>query len=159
MVSIANIFIFFSLGWFSINQECNTGVLLFLKFLKRTFSHYYFYAWKIQKCVIKYKNPNFSNGKCFVIVRNQTPWMISINDPIISFSNKAGPCEGSFFWRKVGGVGINLTPPPPPQPLSYFKKNLSNIIITLYNCSTIYLSESVSLKNESVKMLTSWVSL
>ena len=36
--------------------------------------------------------------------------------------NKAGLFEGSFFW------GVNLIP------LSYFKKNLSNINITLYNC-------------------------
>ena len=40
--------------------------------------------------------------------------------------NKAGLFEGSFFWERV-----NLTLPPPP---SYFKKNLSNINITLYNC-------------------------
>ena len=36
--------------------------------------------------------------------------------------NKAGPFEGSFFW------GGQIDPP------SYFKKNLSNINISLYNC-------------------------
>ena len=44
--------------------------------------------------------------------------------------NKAGFFEGNSAWE---GGGINLTPP------SYFKKNLSNISITLYNCWTIYL--------------------
>ena len=42
--------------------------------------------------------------------------------------NKAGDCEDSFFWGCGGGGsgGVNLTTP------SYFKKNLSNINITLY---------------------------
>ena len=39
-------------------------------------------------------------------------------------SNKTGLLEGSFFW----GWGVKLTPH------SYFKKNSSNINITLYNC-------------------------
>ena len=39
--------------------------------------------------------------------------------------NKAGLFEGSFFG---GGWGVSLTP------LSYFKKNLSNINITVYKC-------------------------
>ena len=38
--------------------------------------------------------------------------------------NKAGFFESSFFW-----AGVNLSPPP-----SYFKRNLSNINITLCNC-------------------------
>ena len=38
-------------------------------------------------------------------------------------SNKTGLFEGSFSWGEV-----NLTPH------SYFKKNLSNIITTLYSC-------------------------
>ena len=42
------------------------------------------------------------------------------------------------------GRGVSLTPPP-----SYFKKNLSNINITLYNCYSIYLKYV-----ESEKMLT-----
>ena len=37
--------------------------------------------------------------------------------------NKAGLFEGSFFW---GGCQFDSS--------SYFKKNLSNINITLYNC-------------------------
>ena len=36
--------------------------------------------------------------------------------------------EGSFFYGEGGCCGFNLTPP------SYFKKNLFNINITLYNC-------------------------
>ena len=53
------------------------------------------------------------------------------------------------FLRAVfPGAGVNLTPLPP----SYFKKNLSNINITLYNCYTIYLKYV-----ESKKMLTSSV--
>ena len=40
--------------------------------------------------------------------------------------NKAGLFEGRFFWRG------QFDPPPPPS--SYFKKNLSNINMTLYNC-------------------------
>ena len=44
----------------------------------------------------------------------------------LSFNpNKAWLFEGSFLW----GEGQFGTPPP-----SYFKKNLSNINITLYNC-------------------------
>ena len=39
--------------------------------------------------------------------------------------NKTGLFEDSFF---LGG-GVSLTPPPPP--LSYFKKNLPNINITV----------------------------
>ena len=42
--------------------------------------------------------------------------------------NKAGFFEGSFFWGRGGG---QFDPPPLP---SYFKKNLSSINITLYNC-------------------------
>ena len=41
--------------------------------------------------------------------------------------NKAGLFEGSFFGGDAGG-GIILTP------LSYFKKNLSNINVTVKNC-------------------------
>ena len=40
--------------------------------------------------------------------------------------NKAGLSEDSFF---LGGGGGQFEPPPP----SYFRKNLSNINITLYN--------------------------
>ena len=40
--------------------------------------------------------------------------------------NKAGHFEDNFSW-----VGCQFDPPPPPPP-SYFKKNLSNINITLY---------------------------
>ena len=43
--------------------------------------------------------------------------------------NKAGKFEVSFFWGRGGGVSL----PPPPRP-SYFKKNFSNINITLCNC-------------------------
>ena len=39
--------------------------------------------------------------------------------------NKDGLFQGSFSW---GRGRVNLTPP------SYYKKNLSNINITLYNC-------------------------
>ena len=40
--------------------------------------------------------------------------------------NMAGLFEGGFFW------GGSIWPPFPPP--SYFKKNLTNINITLYNC-------------------------
>ena len=40
--------------------------------------------------------------------------------------NRAGLFEGSFSWGEGGGVQFD--------PPSYFKKNLSNINITLYHC-------------------------
>ena len=42
--------------------------------------------------------------------------------------NKAGFFEGQFFWEE-GQSDCNLS----------FKKNLSNINITSYNCETTYL--------------------
>ena len=43
--------------------------------------------------------------------------------------NKVGLFEGSFFFVEGGGGrGVSLTP------LSYFKKNVSNNNITVYNC-------------------------
>ena len=50
----------------------------------------------------------------------------SINNDFLHFfnPNKAGLFEGSFFWAG----GSQFDPP------SHFKKNLSNINITLYNC-------------------------
>ena len=54
--------------------------------------------------------------------------LVCVDDKFIKPFNpkKAGFFEGSFFWE------FNLTP------LSYFKKNLFNINIILYNCLTIY---------------------
>ena len=49
----------------------------------------------------------------------------SYNHELFFNHNKAGLFEGSFSW---GRGGVNLTAP------SYFKKNLSNIDITLCNC-------------------------
>ena len=91
-------------------------------------------------------NPNLKNAKCYMCFRNslfkigrQVPnSYFKVYSPLgINFltilrlglnhlnPNKAGHFEGSFFW---GEGQIDPTPP------SYFKKNLSNINITLYNC-------------------------
>ena len=45
--------------------------------------------------------------------------------------NKAGLFEGIFPWGDFFWGEGRFDPPPPP---SCFKKNLSNINITLYNC-------------------------
>ena len=53
-----------------------------------------------------------------------------------------------FLW---GWVNLNPPPPPNPSPVpSYFKKNLSNINTTAYNCQTFFLKYA-----EIEKMLAS----
>ena len=65
------------------------------------------------------KNNDIKTQKLVIILGDSMAyyWYKHVNP------NKAGFFEGSFFWG-----GLNLTPS------SYFKKNLSNINITLYNC-------------------------
>ena len=73
----------------------------------------------------------------FVFMTNfyQENWKGNLKPPSelqVFNSNKAGIFEGSFSW---GGGGGSIWPIPPfPHLPSYFKKNVSNINITLYNC-------------------------
>ena len=61
-------------------------------------------------------------------VNNKNPRMTSLMSfgVFIVNPNKAGIFEGNF---SLGGAGGSQFDPP-----SYFKKNLSNFNITLYNC-------------------------
>ena len=63
--------------------------------------------------------------KNWIEIHDDSSGTWSINSQIKFNPKTAGLFEGSFFWAEV-----NLTPTFP----SYFKKNLSNINITLYNC-------------------------
>ena len=58
-------------------------------------------------------------------------WYITKNKKLKNFPNKDGLFEGGFaFSGGGGGEGVSQFDPHPP---SYFKMNLSNINITLYN--------------------------